>query len=88
MAYGATWLRRKLSSMIPKGAVVLLASHDKGLPLLGGPLPDISTGMHASIDVQRSLLNSVADRTNMVKTFINGTLSSEESKSFYCPIPR
>jgi hypothetical protein len=34
--------------------------------------------MHASIDVQRSLLNSVADRTNMVKTFVKGTLSSEE----------
>lgn len=51
-------------------------------------LINISTGMHASTDVQRSLLNSVTNETNMVKTFGKGTLSSEEPKSLHSPIPR
>jgi hypothetical protein len=48
----------------------------------------ISTGMHASKDVQDSLLNSIDEGTKMAKSFVEGSLSDGQSRSFYNPIRR
>ncbi|CAC5408182.1 unnamed protein product [Mytilus coruscus] len=52
------------------------------------PLINISTGMHASKEVQDSLLNSIDEGTQRVKSFVNGSLSNGQSRSFYNPIAR
>ena len=52
------------------------------------PLINISTGMHASREVQESLLNCVEQGTKMVKSFVDGSLSEDQSRSFYNPITR
>ena len=50
------------------------------------PLINISTGMHASREVQDSLLNCVEQGTKMVKSFVDGSLSEDQSRSFNNPI--
>ena len=52
------------------------------------PLINISTGMHASKEVQDSLLNSINEGTQRVKSFVDGSLSNGQSRSFYNPISR
>jgi hypothetical protein len=42
-------------------------------------LINISTGMHASKDVQDSLLNSIDEGTKMAKSFVKGSLSNGQS---------
>ena len=48
----------------------------------------ISTGMHASKDVQDSLLISIDEGTKMAKSFVEGSLSNGQSRSFNNPIRR
>ena len=52
------------------------------------PLINISTGMHASKDAQDSLLNSIDEGTKMAKSFVEGSLSNGQFRSFYNPIRR
>lgn len=52
------------------------------------PLINISTGMHASREVQESLLNCVEEGTKMVKSFVDSSLSKGKFRSFYNPITR
>jgi hypothetical protein len=56
------------------------------VPLHPTPLINISTGMHASREVQDSLLNCVEQGTKMVKSFVDGSLSEDQSRSFNNPI--
>ena len=51
-------------------------------------LINISTGLHASKDVQDSLSKVVETGTNMSKRFIESTLSENMSGSFFGPIQR
>ena len=51
-------------------------------------LLNIATGVHASADVQHSLL-SVSDEGKMqYESFVEGTLSTKGSRSFYSPITK
>ena len=51
-------------------------------------LINISSGLHASKEVQDSLLSSITDGTKMAESFIDGSLSNGNSVSFYNPIPK
>ena len=51
-------------------------------------LINISSGLHASKEVQDSLLSSIIDGTKMAESFIDGSLSNGNSVSFYNPIPK
>jgi hypothetical protein len=44
--------------------------------------------MHASRNVQDSLLNHIDEGTKMAKSFVEGSLSNGQSRSFYNPIRR
>jgi hypothetical protein len=52
------------------------------------PLINISTGMHASREIETSRINSSDDGTKMAKTFVNSAFSKGQSGNFYSPIPR
>ena len=51
-------------------------------------LVNISTGMHATKDVQDSILSAIDEGERMLKSFVEGSLSEGHSRSFYSPIQR
>ena len=51
-------------------------------------LINISTGMHATKEVQHSLLTAVDEGGNMCEQFVNSAFSVDQSGSFYNPIPK
>ncbi len=51
-------------------------------------LINISTGMHATKDIQESLLGVFDKGKRMMEKFVNESLSTDGSKSFYNPIPQ
>ena len=51
-------------------------------------LLNISTGMHASEDIAKSLLSSIETGSTMANKFVEGSFSNESSKSFYSPITK
>ncbi len=48
---------------------------------------NISTGLHATSEVQESLINAVPTGQLKAEMFIEKTLSSNSSTSFYAPVP-
>ncbi|CAC5420189.1 unnamed protein product [Mytilus coruscus] len=51
-------------------------------------LINISTGMHATSEVQDSLLSAVNEGENMYRKFVNSALSVDQIRSFYSPITK
>ncbi|CAC5359890.1 unnamed protein product [Mytilus coruscus] len=51
-------------------------------------LINISTGMHATREVQDSLRSAVNEGENMCRKFVNSALSLDQSGSFYSPITK
>ncbi|CAC5383567.1 unnamed protein product [Mytilus coruscus] len=51
-------------------------------------LINISTGLHASHDIEDSLLKSVETERTKVKIFVESSLSTDKAGSFYHPIQR
>ena len=51
-------------------------------------MSNIATGLHASKDVEESLLNSMERGTKSVKLFVEGSFKENETRDFYSPIPR
>ncbi len=51
-------------------------------------LINISTGMHATVEVQTSLLNAVGNGQKSMEKFVQETLSVDHEKSFYSAITR
>jgi hypothetical protein len=50
------------------------------------PLINISTGMHASREIESSLINATDGWVNMTKSFVNGAFSEGQGRDFYDPI--
>ena len=57
-----------------------LSLHPKGLII-------ISTGLHATLDVQEMLLTAVEKGASMLKQFVDTSFSEGKTGSFYSPIP-
>ena len=51
-------------------------------------LINISTGMHATREVQDSLLSAVDEGENMCRKFVKNVLSLDKFGSFYSPITK
>ena len=51
-------------------------------------LLNIATGVHASADVQHSLLSASDEGKMQYESFIEGTLSTKASRSLYSPITK
>ena len=49
-------------------------------------LINISTGLHASHDIEDSLLKSVETGRTKMKMFVDSSLSTDKAGSFYHPI--
>lgn len=49
---------------------------------------NIATGMHATKEVQQSLLSAVPHGEKQTKTFVDSSLSEGQDRSFYAPITR
>ena len=51
-------------------------------------LINISTGMHATREIQESLTGAVDEGMKMLQSFVNGTLTEGNNRDFYGPITR
>jgi hypothetical protein len=51
-------------------------------------LINISTGMHATREIQESLTDAVDEGMKMLQSFVNGTLTEGNNRDFYGPITR
>ena len=51
-------------------------------------LINISTGMHATREIQESLTDAVDEGMKMLQSFVNGTLTEGNNHDFYGPITR
>ena len=51
-------------------------------------LINISTGMHATREIQESLTGGVDEGMKMFQSFVNGILTEGNNRDFYGPITR
>ena len=49
-------------------------------------LINISTGIHATREIQESLTGAVDEGMKMLQSFVNGTLTEDNHRDFYGPI--